>query len=373
MVSKRILFVGVSSMKEHAGQYKLYFIADAFGRRGIPVSVLVPDIEENREFFEGRPHVQAHFYRPGNTLADMWRKSSFVRCGVWSAAWVVGVGLRSYLMRRPFCESFPIIKDFDEFPSMIGSFGRVRRAYLRWIERRLIAQADGFTCASEFLDQAVRLQRPEIGRNLLRLPVAISSGEHVVDRELAERLRLSACGRPLVLYVGSVNRFYEDQFDEVIALARTLSRRGSRALLRVVGGGPDLAYFKSKAADAAQNIEFYGHVPRAELASHMEAAGVLVFPFPADAFNLSRCPTKAFNYAAANRPVVTNRTGEVAALFGDAAVYYPERDVEGLADACEKQLGRSDVYDNRIPFRALTWEARAETFSNWLSEQRWLP
>jgi len=374
-VSDRLLFVGVSSMQEHAGQYKLYFLADAFGRQGIPVTVLVPDMEENRAFFLNKPHVEAHFYPPSHALGDLWSKSRFVNQGAWSAIWVVGVGLRSFLIRRRSAKGTPIVKDFDEFPSMIGSVGWLRRVYLRWIERRLVAQAQGFTCASAFLEDAVRRQRPEIGERLLRLPVAISAAEHVVKPDLVSRLQKESVGRPVLLYVGSVNRFYEDQLDEVIALAGVLHRRGSCSRLRLVGGGPDLEYFKAKAttAQVGDALEFVGHAPRGDLASYMEAAGVLIFPFAANAFNLSRCPTKAYNYAAANRPVVTNRNGEVARLFGDAALYYPEHDVEALADLCDRALASRTGFNNGIPFATLTWDARAGQFRTWLAARNWLP
>lgn len=374
-MNKPLLFVGVSSMKDHAGQYKLYFLADAFGRQGIPVTVLVPDMEENRAFFADKPHVEAHFYESRSALSDFWRKSSFVSRGQWKAIWLVGVGLRSFLWRRGAAARIPIIKDFDEFPSMISSFSNPRRRYLRWIERQLVAQAQGFTCASAFIETTVRRQRPEIGNKLLRLPVAISSSEHSINPDLVARFKQSAHGQPLLLYIGSVSRFYEDQLDEIIELAKVLHRRGSRARLRVVGGGPDLDYFRSKgaAAQVGTTLEFAGHAPREQLASHMEAADVLVFPFAANAFNLSRCPTKAYNYAAANRPIITNKTGEVAALLGDAALYYPEKDVEALASLCEQALANPAHYDNKIAFRSLTWEARADQFSAWLAQHDWLP
>ena len=218
------------------------------------------------------------------------------------------------------------------------------------------------------------LQRPDIGERLLRLPVAISAGEHVVNTELVSRLQSGAAGRPVFLYVGSVNRFYEDQLDEIIKLAGVLRRRRSTALIRLVGGGPDLDYFKTKAATEQVGgiLEFVGHVRREDLASHMAAADVLLFPFAANAFNLSRCPTKAYNYAAANRPVVTNRNGEVARLFGDSALYYPERDVEALADRCQEALVRNGQYDNKIPFASLIWESRATQFTQWLVARGWL-
>jgi glycosyltransferase involved in cell wall biosynthesis len=372
---KPLLFVGISSMRDDASQHKLYFLADILGRRGTPVTVLVPDLAENRAFFADKPHVATHYYPSGAAFADAWRKSQFVRTGTWSAVWVVGIGVRSYLRHSSVGRDVPIIQDLDEFPSMIASIGRLRRGYLRWIERRMVARAQGFTCASAYLESAVRWQRPDLGPRILRLPVAISASEQGVDPALVSQLKKAAAGHPVLLYVGSVNRFYEDQLDEIIALAGVLRRRGSPARLKIAGGGPDLEYFKAKAAAAktGEILEFAGHVRREELASHLEAAQVLVFPFAANPFNLSRCPTKAFHYAAANRPVVTNRTGEVAGLFGDAAYYYPEHDVEALADRCEEALARTQPYENGIALATLTWEARAQTFSDWLSAQGWLP
>ena len=150
-VNKRLLFSGVSSMQDHAGQHKLYFIADEFGQQDIPVTVLVPDLEENRAFFAGKKYVQTRFYKPGTAVQDAWRKAQVANEGNWSAIWVVGVGLRSYLIRNWIAQHVPIIKDFDEFPSMIGSFGPLRQTYLRWMEKRMVNQAEAFTCASAFL------------------------------------------------------------------------------------------------------------------------------------------------------------------------------------------------------------------------------
>jgi len=363
-------------MRHHAGQNKLYSIADLFGRQGVPVSVLVPDLAENRAFFADKPHVEPRFYAPGSALGDAWRKARIVREGDWSCAWVVGVGLRSFVVRGGSSRNMPIIKDFDEFPSMIGSISPFRRAYLRWIERRLLAQADGFTCASAFLERSVRQIRPDLGTKVLRLPVAISAAEHCSDPVLVESLRRASAGRPILLYVGSVSRFYEDQLDEVIKVAAVLRRRGSSARVRVAGSGPDLEYFRSKAeaARVGDTLEFTGHVRRErDLASHMEAAQVLLFPFPATPFNLSRCPTKVFHYAAANRPVVTNPTGEVAALLGDSAFYYPEREVEAFADRCQAAVELGGGFDNGIALSSLTWEVRASQLLGWLDAHGWLP
>ena len=362
-------------MKNHAGQHKLYFLADAFGRMGLPVTTLVPDFEENRAFFSDKPWVEALYYPNRHALGDAWRKSRVLGEDRWSAVWIVGVGLRSCVYRGRRHRHIPIIKDFDEFPSLIGSFGRIRRMYLRLIEWSMIRQADGFTCASAFLEETVRAQRPEIAGRLCRLAVAISENEHVIDAGLVARIRAADAGRSTLLYVGSMNRFYEDQINEVIGLAGEICSRGSSARVRILGGGPDLGYFKTRAdrAGVGAMLEFAGHVRREDIASFMEASEVLIFPFPVSPFNLSRCPTKAFHYAAANRPVVTNLTGEVASLFGSNALYYPEHDIKAFADCCVTALSHRGHYNNGIPFETLTWRSRASQLSRWLAIRGWLP
>lgn len=374
-MSRRLLFTGVSTMRDHAGQHKLYFIAEALARKGVPVSVLVPDRRENREFLRARPGIEAHFYPDGSVLSDLRHKARMLGRRSWSAVWIVGVGLRSLTMRGWWARGIPLVKDFDEFPSMIASASPLRREYLRWIERRHIAQVDAFTVASSFLENAVRRRRPEVGSNLLRLPVAISADEHRVRPSLVSQLRSAAAGRPVLLYVGSLLAFYQDQVDELIQLAAQLKRGGSDAVVRIVGGGPAAADFQARArrAGVEGTLEFAGHVDRPELASHLEAANVLLFPFPATPFNLSRCPTKAYHYAASGRPVVTNRTGEVAALLGDDALYYPEHDIAAMADRCLEAMRRPVPDGSRSAAPALTWEARAETFGSWLETRGWLP
>ena len=373
-MNKRLLFVGVSSMKDHAGQHKLYFLADAFGRQGFPVTVLVPDIDENRVFLGSRPHIEAIFYPVRSALADARYKSRILAQDRWTAAWIVGVGIRSFIFRGRRYRHIPIIKDFDEFPSMIESFGPVRRAYLRMIERVMIAQADGFTCASAFLEETVRRQRRNISNRLLRLRVAISEDEHKVNPVLLKNIKQRDGVLPTFLYIGSVWRLYEEQLDEIILFAKKIRDRGVAARVRILGGGPDLDYFREKAGRVCGDaVEFAGHVSRDDLATHMEAANVLVFPSPTNPFNLSRCPTKAFHYAAANRPVVTNNVGEVAALLGSSALYYPEHDSDALVDRCIEASTLGSDFDNKIEFRSLTWTARAQQFADWLRGHGWLP
>jgi glycosyltransferase involved in cell wall biosynthesis len=368
-MSKRILFVGACSVEHDASQHKLYFMAAVLARAGLPISVFLPDFPENVAFFaKAGAGVETHFFPRGNPVAEMLRKAVFVRRGNWSCIYVVGVGLRSFLLPGVKKRGTLLIQDFDELPSLIPTFSKLRYAYLRLIEWAMIAQADAFTCASQFLIDRVGSQRKKLRDRIFHLPVAISADEHRVDASLSAAIRKRMNGRSVFLYVGSMNRFY--QIDELLNLARLLRERKSNAFIRVLGGGPDLEAFKEEVVSSSLQdwIGFEGHARREELASHMDAADVLLFPFHNTAFNVSRCPTKAYHYAAANRPVVTNRLGEVAKLLGASGFYYQEGNLGEMADGCERALQAAPTFDNGLSFESLTWDHRALQFAEVLAK-----
>ncbi len=373
MNKRDILFVGIASVETDASQHKLYFLATALARRGLKVSVLVPSHPENVAFFpQHGQDIETIFFPPCSPWQEMWTK--FILCGrgEWSCVYIVGVGVRSLISRRRLRGRPKIIQDFDELPSLIDTFSPLRRKYLQAIENFLWSRADGFVCASRFLVNEAHRRRPELDRAILALPVAIAPEECQAEPALATALRHQDQDRPLYLYVGSMNRFY--QIDELIELAKILRAEQSTAFISVLGGGPDLDYLRASAVTAKVTnwIGFAGHIAREQLASYLAAADVLLFPFHNTPFNVSRCPTKAFHYAAANRPVVTNRLGEVEALLGETAFYYREADIKDMADACRRAMVSREKFSNGIALESLTWDRRAATFLDWLYDLGWL-
>ena len=369
-----LLLVGTCAVDQDASQQKLYFLAAGLAHAGRPVRVLVPDLAANRALLgKLAPEIPATFYPFRHAAAEFRIKNALVSSLAPAVAYVVGLGLRSTLTAgRPW--SHPrVIQDLDELPSAITTFSAARRLYCRAIEAVAWRRSHAFTLASDYLVEAARRRRPNLGDKILHLPVAISREEHVVDPALAAALRQRHHGRRVLLYIGSMNRFY--QVDELLELAAAFAVRDPTVLIRVLGDGPDLGHFReqAQARSLAATIAFEGHVAREHLASHMDAADTLLFPFHDTLFNRTRCPTKSYHYAAARRPVVTNRLGEVAKLFGESACYYRQGDIADLVAACERALARRDGFSNGLSFEELTWDARAAAFDRWLDQLGWLP
>ena len=110
---------------------------------------------------------------------------------------------------------------------------------------------------------------------------------------------------------------------ELIDLGAALVSRRARCLLMLVGGGPELE--EARAAVRQRGLERYVVLPGPQslpdLQAYLRIATAFVLPFSPTRQNLFRCPTKLFQYIAHNRPIVTNRVGEVGEALGDAGFY----------------------------------------------------
>jgi glycosyltransferase involved in cell wall biosynthesis len=234
----------------------------------------------------------------------------------------------------------------------------------------MLSHASGFTCASAFLVDWVRGRRPGLDAEVLYSPVAIAAEEHVVRLELSRSVRERFPGRHILVYVGTISRIY--QVEEILDLAGELRSRRRDVVVLICGEGPDRKIYEAQATKRGLGdvVHFEGRIRRQDVASYLDASSVLLFPFHENRHNLARCPTKGFHYAAANRPLVTNRVGEVAKLFGGSACYYPERDVRAMADASERAIALSSAFDNGIPFRELTWAKRADSYEDWFERMK---
>ena len=365
-----LLLLGTSSIDLNATQHKLYFLAAELARRGRSVCACIPDYPENRAFFAKHGSLVDAIYTPrSKAFTELIRKHRFVASRKWSAIHIIGVGIRTLLAYQRRVGSAPLYHDFDENLSAIDKIGSGHRLYLKWVERQMLNRAAGFTCASEHLVSWVKARRPELDTEILYSPVAISSEEHVVDLELSNRIKARFQGKNLLVYVGTISKIY--QINELIDLAVELKQRRSDFSILICGEGPDRSAYEKEAAErgVTEFVAFEGKIPRTSIASYLDASTALLFPFHDTVHNRARCPTKAFHYAAANRPVVTNSVGEVGRLFGNSAFYYPERNVTGMVDACEAAIVGSVGFDNRIPFRSVTWSDRAERYESWLVKQ----
>ena len=370
-----ILFVGTATCRENATQDKLYFLSDALARRGISVGLMVPDFPENRAMtMVGSVNRRLYFVPPGATAVEVARKKAVLAHQRWSCIYTAGIGVRMMVGDRRNAAGPKIVHDFDELPSTMNGMPFLRRWYLKGIERMMARRAHGLTVASAELENWIRARRPELKDEVLYLPVAADESSLRIDENLVAKLRHDADGTPTLLYVGTLWKTYDQQLQMLIELAKCARATSWKIRIKILGGGPDADFYRQQIQSAGLGgiICLDGHVDRSLLCTHMRAADVLLFPFPDTAQNRARCPTKAFYYASTGRPLVTNRVGEVARLFGDRAHYFKENNVTDFQDAVRRALDSGPSASAPLPFRELIWEERADRLWSWLNRLHWV-
>jgi len=362
----RIAFLGTSNPGVNASQVRLYHLARGMADAGHQVTVVVPDDPVNREFPVTRESaVAVHLFKARSAIAEVFTKFREVSAGNFDVVHVVGIGARSLqLVGRPFRRPF-YVQDYDEAMTVQEGHSRARRAYYSIAEGLTRQRAHGVVVASRSLECLVRERRPDLGRRLLYLPIGYDPSFEGASENLDSQLRAMVGERRVLTWVGSFWPAF--RIDEIIDLAATLARRGRPLAFMLVGDGPSLEATRSLvAARKLSNVLLPGRVSLADLQAYLRISEVFLLPFPETPQNLYRCPTKLFQYIAYNRPIVTNRVGEVAEALGGDGFYYQSRSVESMADACEKAIASSAKYDRSGLIPPIYWSERARQYSNWI-------
>ena len=169
-----------------------------------------------------------------------------------------------------------------------------------------------------------------------------------------------APGAPYVLALGSVER--RKDLTTLVAAFDALASQDSE--LRLVHAGPD-GNASDDLADAIgrsphrDRILRLGWVDDGARSALVEQAAAVAYPSLYEGFGL--VPLEAM---AAGRPVVTTAVSSIPEVAGDAAVYAPVQDPDGLAEALQRVLTDSslaaDLADRgRARAAAYTWERTA--------------
>ncbi|MBX3731155.1 MAG: glycosyltransferase [Verrucomicrobiae bacterium] len=367
MKTCRLLFTGISNPVENAGQQKLYFLARELEKLGCLVDVAVPEHSENHRLLEAIGFQgNAYFFDDQTCRSHLQQRAKILKTGRWQFVHSIGDGLRALIYGRA---KFKVLYEFDEWISAYTSQSIFKRFYLEIVCREKCRRAFGVICGSDYIASKVSSFRPDLKSKILYLPVGISSLENSVDLALYKSLCDRFKDRRMFFYIGNVLSIYREQIAELFDLAEICLESKCHSFILIAGAGSDLEYWKAQAVERRLDsvIVFEGNVPRSKLATYCKAATVLLFPYPPSIPNIARCPTKLFHYAAANRPLVTNRTGEVAKIFGDNAFYYEPGNSRDMFRACQAAILAHPAYGNGINLNSLTWESRAASYYQWLS------
>jgi glycosyltransferase involved in cell wall biosynthesis len=203
------------------------------------------------------------------------------------------------------------------------TYARRRVVVKRLQTRHAIRAADAIVVPSAFTAERVRSL---FGRDAVVIPEAPASDcSPAAPEEIAAVARRYRLPERYVLHVGAL-----EPRKDVAGLARACTAAGVPLVL----AGPPPA----PAQVAALNARVLGYVPQADLAALYGAATIVAFPSLYEGFGLP--PLEAM---ASGAPVVASRAGSLPEVLGDAALLFPQGDVDELCRALRRLLADNDL------------------------------
>jgi glycosyltransferase involved in cell wall biosynthesis len=178
-------------------------------------------------------------------------------------------------------------------------------------------------------------------------------------------------GRKFILgYVGIINE--QDGVDHLVRavahLVKVIGFRDFRAV--IVGSGPALEPVRSLASalEVEDFILFTGYLKGETLLAYLSAFDIGIIPDPLNEANDLMSMNKVFEYCALGIPTACYPLKETKRLLGEAGVYAPSHEPEGLAEACLKLMGdealraRSAAAAARLSAESFVWENEARKY-----------
>jgi glycosyltransferase involved in cell wall biosynthesis len=178
-------------------------------------------------------------------------------------------------------------------------------------------------------------------------------------------------GRKFILgYVGIINE--QDGVDHLVRavahLVKVIGFRDFRAV--IVGSGPALEPVRSlvSALEVEDFILFTGYLKGETLLAYLSAFDIGIIPDPLNEANDLMSMNKVFEYCALGIPTACYPLKETKRLLGEAGVYAPSHEPEGLAEACLKLMGdealraRSAAAAAKLSAESFVWENEARKY-----------
>ena len=238
----------------------------------------------------------------------------------------------------------PVILDLHEaLPEIVAArfhleSGSPLVRLARFVERASVFFADRVLTVNETVRDLVagrlRFQREIVViMNSPDLRVLLSGDTDGLKRQLGLK------EGPTIVYVGGINA----ERDLATLLRAVSLLRGRTEIQVVIAGHGDPEYVESLKALASglpisNRVIFLPRIPQEQVLSYLALASLGVICYQENPLTEIAIPTKAFEYAAAGKPLAIARLRALARLFEGAAEFFRPGDVQDLALAIERLI-----------------------------------
>jgi len=340
------------------------YLGRVLAQRGYEISVVIPPGTKAPELFGLEKHPVAVYRLPpggsarGGVVAKLREiRPQVVHCVDTGRATVPGT-----LAYAREARALSIV----DMPDWMPAWQRLRSKLTVVFERTALARADAVAVASREL--LGRYQQGQHRAKLYYLPFAVDMEVFAQYRGRAAEVREKYGELKLLTYLGTLIRQYSPE--EALRMARALARRREDFRLLYVGRGPLQGWLEQLAEKwgIRERVEFVGFVPEEALPGYLAASDVLLCPLADNVANRTRCPSKAFWYLAARRPIVATRMGEVYRAIEEEGLYYEYGNAEDFADKVEIALAGDAPIPSERRAHANSWAAVADRYEALLED-----
>lgn len=251
-----------------------------------------------------------------------------------------------------------------------GSF-RYRASH--WLETYVLRRANAVTTICEGLRQDI-ISRDIAAEKVTVIPNAVNleefSGTAPQSRRIAESLGLS--GKTVIGFIGSFYRW--EGLDFLLDALPEISSANSDAVVLLVGGGPEEARLRRRAAELQidDQVIFTGRVPHADICTYYDLMDLMVYPRRSMRLTELVTPLKPLEAMARGRMLVASNVGGHRELIEDSVTgkLFAADDAEALAEAINSVLSERNDWPSMIiaakKFVAenRTWQRSVSRYAN---------
>ena len=340
------------------------YLGRELAQRGHDIHVIVPPSPKRPEFFGLEEHpVSIDICPPGGrALTEVTSRLRALDPDVVHCVETSRRTVPATLRYTPCSRAVSIV----DMPDRMSGWDRLLSKFTVAFEYWALWQADAVAVASQELLRYYQRRRHRA--RLYYLPFAVDLDFFNRYRDRAAQVRARYGDLKLLTYLGYLIPQYSPR--ESLAMARALSRRRRDFRLLYVGRGPYLPALRAQAETwgIADLVDFVGYVAEEDLPGYLTASDVLLCPLEDNTANRFRCPSKAFWYLAARRPIVATKMGEVYHALGDESLYYEYGNAEDFADQVEQALSGEAPIPAAARAAAHSWPAVADRYEQMLAE-----
>jgi len=337
-------------------------------KAGHVVSLLLEDSEDNRQKVGNEcPGAQVFYHkRSPKPRGERSAKNETLRQIRPDVVWICAVGARTWV-RRPH-KNCLMIADHSELPSAFVK-KPLRKLYEYLCEWGHLWSFDAHVCASRYLEAFYSKRMRKVGQRPRVHYSPYAFNQLLLDEApvLLPQLQADYTKPKTVVYMGG---FWENYgFWDMLHVFRQLLAERDDLQFLMLGKGPekDAGQKWIQKNGLADRIHLVGYAPEEHLSSYFTFADAFICPLRRTLQDIARCPSKLYMYLAFRRPIVTCPIGEAEQIFGENGLYYEPGDRADLKRALEDAL-YSDRQSELPEPEAHNWEARAESFLEWFSQ-----